>query len=442
MASIEKTGANTYKLTFEVSAEEFEKGIQAAFQKIGRRFNVPGFRKGKAPLKVIENYYGEAVFYEDAFDAVYDTVFPEAVKEHDLHPVDAPKLDIQEIGKGKDLKFTAEVTTMPVVELGQYKGIEVERAEYTLSDEEVDAELDRARERAARWLDIEEGAAEDGDRVVIDYEGKIDGVPFEGGKAEDQRADIGAKRFIPGFEEGIIGMKSGESRDITVTFPEDYSAEELKGKEAVFTIALKEIKRKELPELDDELAKDVSEFDTLAEYRESIREELTGRKKESADVLTRERAAQIAADNASVEIPDVMVQRQIDNMLRDMEWRLRMQGMDFEQYLEYTGSSLEALRESCKGDALYNVKLQLVLEAVRKAEKIEAYEEELGAEIAKMAERARKTAEEYQTGLSDEEREYIKDSLEVKKTVDLIYENAVLIDPKPEEKKDGAEADE
>ncbi len=435
MASIEKTGANTYKLTFEVSAEEFGKGIQAAYQKSGRRFNVPGFRKGKAPLKVIENYYGEAVFYEDAFDAVYEQVFPEAVKEHGLKPVDAPKLDIQEIGKGKELKFTAEVTTMPVVELGQYKGIEVERAEYTLSDEEVNAELNRARERAARWLDIEDGAAEEGDRVVIDYEGKVGGVAFEGGTAEDQRAEIGAKRFIPGFEEGIIGMKSGESRDITVTFPEDYAAEELKGKEAVFTIALKEIKRKELPELDDELAKDVSEFDTLAEFTESIRKDLSERKKASADNMMRERAAQIAADNASVEIPDVMVQRQIDNMLRDMEWRLRMQGMDLEQYLKYTDSSIEALRDSCKSDALYNVKLQLVLDAIRAQENIVASDEEIDEEVAKMAERARKTAEEYRTGLSDEELEYIEDSLVVKKTVDLLFENAALIDPKPEEPK-------
>lgn len=430
MASIEKTGANTYKLTFEISAEEFGQGIQAAYQKIGRRFNVPGFRKGKVPLKVIENYYGEAVFYEDAFDAVYDKFFPEAVKEHDLRPIDTPKLDIQEIGKGKTLKFTAEVTTMPVVELGQYKGIEVERAEYTLSDDEVDAELDNARERAARWLDIEDGAAENGDRVVIDYEGKIDGVPFEGGKAEDQPAEIGAKRFIPGFEEGIIGMKGGESRDITVNFPEDYASEELKGKEAVFTIALKEIKRKELPELDDELAKDVSEFETLAEFKESIREELAGSKKESADTVMRERAAQMAADNATVDIPDVMVQRQIDGMLRDMEWRLRMQGMDLEQYLKYTNSSVEAFRESCKEDALQNVKLQLVMDAIRKAEKIEASEEEIGDEIAKRAERARKSADEYRAGLSGDDLEYIKDSIDVKKTVDMLYENAVFIEPK------------
>ena len=438
MASIEKTGANTYKLTFEVSAEEFGLGIQAAYQKIGRRFNVPGFRKGKAPLRVIENYYGEAVFYEDAFDAVYDKFFPEAVKEHDLKPIDAPKLDIQEIGKNRALKFTAEVTTMPVVELGQYKGIEVERAEYTLSDEEVGQELNDARERAARWIDIEDGAAEDGDRVIIDYEGKIDGVPFEGGKAEDQRVEIGAKRFIPGFEEGIIGMKGGESRDITVNFPEDYASEELKGKEAVFTIALNEIKRKELPELDDELAKDVSEFDTLEEYKTSIREELEGRKKESADESMRERAAQIAAQNASVDIPDVMIQRQIDNMLRDMEWRLRMQGMELEQYLKYTDSSIEALRDSCKDDALHNVKLQLVIEAIRKAEKIEASEEEIGADIAKMAERARKSAEEYREGLSGEELEYIKDSIDARKTVDMLFENAVLVEPKPDEAEAGA----
>ena len=433
MASIEKTGANTYKLTFEVSAEEFGLGIQAAYQKIGRRFNVPGFRKGKAPLRVIENYYGEAVFYEDAFDAVYDKFFPEAVKEHDLKPIDAPKLDIQEIGKNRALKFTAEVTTMPVVELGQYKGIEVERAEYTLSDEEVGQELNDARERAARWIDIEDGAAEDGDRVIIDYEGKIDGVPFEGGKAEDQRAEIGAKRFIPGFEEGIIGMKGGESRDITVNFPEDYASEELKGKEAVFTIALKEIKRKELPELDDELAKDVSEFETLEEFKASIRDELMGRKKESADTAMRERAAQIAADNATVDIPDVMVQRQIDGMLRDMEWRLRMQGMDFEQYLKYTDSSVEALRDSCKADALYNVKLQLVMDAVRKAENIEASEEEIGDEIAKMAEQAHKSPEEFRAGLSGEELEYIKDSIEVRKTIDMLFDNAVLTEPKSDE---------
>lgn len=435
MSSIEKTGTNLYKITFEISAEDFNKGIQSAYQKMGKRFNVPGFRKGKAPQRVIENYYGEAVFYEDAFDEVYEKAYPEAVKEHDITPVDSPKLDIIEIGKNKPLKFTAEVTTMPDVSLGQYKGIEIERVDYSLSEEEVEAELNKARERAARWLDVEDGEAAEGDRATIDYLGKIDGTAFEGGAAADQPIEIGAHRFIPGFEEGIIGMKSGETRDITVVFPEDYASKELEGKEAVFTIDLKEIKRKELPELDDELAKDVSEFDTLAEFEESIRENLAARKKENAENAMKERAAQVAVENASIDVPDVMVEHQIDNIVRDMEWRLRMQGMDMDKYLAYTDSKLEDIRESARADALYNVKLRLTLEAIQKAENITASEKETEDEIANMAQRARKTPDEYKETLDEEYLEYINDSLEIKKTVDYIFENASLIEPKPEKAK-------
>jgi trigger factor len=415
------------KLEIHVDPETFEKGMEKSYHKNRKGISVPGFRKGKVPRKIIERYYGEAVFYEDAINEIFPDAYDEAVKETGIEPVDRPDVDIVQIGSGQDLILTAEVTVKPEVELGQYKGIEVENAEYTVSDHEVDHQLEHILEDNARWITVEDRSVQNGDRITLDYAGSIDGTPFQGGTAEGYSLDIGSGHFIPGFEEQLVGMMPGEEKDITVTFPEDYHAEDLKGKDAVFHVKVHEIKEKELPELDDEFAKDVSEFSTLDEYKADLKQKIQKNADADARNIMENQLIQKAVDNSKVEIPDVMVESEIDNMIRDMDYRLQMNGLNIQKYLELTNTSPEDFRAQYKDDAYNRVKTQLVLEAITKAEGVTVNEEDLEAEYAKLAEQYKRDVEELKKSFAAN-KEYLENRILVQKTIDQLMAEAVIVE--------------
>lgn len=426
---IEQIGKNKVKLEITVPASVFDEGLAKAYQKQRGQLSVPGFRKGKAPRKVIERMYGEGIFYEEAFRAVYPSAYDQAVQDENLRPVESPELDIVEIGEGKELVFTAEVAVYPEVELGAYKGIEVEHAAYTVTDAEVEAEIQKALERVATWETVER-PAQTGDRVTIDYKGSVDGVPFAGGEAQDSALEIGQGRFIPGFEEQLVGLSAGEEKDINVTFPEQYHAEELAGKPAVFAIKVKDVKAKNLPELDDDFAGEVSEFETLAEYRADVRAKL---EKDAAERSKNELENLVigkAVENAVIDIPEAMVMRQVEYMVQEMEMRLRYQGLSMEQYMSITGSKPEDLIAQMKPEAESRVRTQLVLEAVRKAEGVEATDAEIEAQIQKRAEQTNKTVDEVKSSLHDHDYDYMRDEIMLGKTIDLMVKSAVVTQPK------------
>jgi trigger factor len=424
-STIEKISSNQVKLGFTVEPELFEKGMESAYRKVVKRINIPGFRKGHAPRKVIELHYGESIFYEDAFDAIFPEIYDAAIKEHELSPVDQPKLDVDQIEKGKPVTFSATVYVRPEVVLGEYKGVKASKAEVNVTEDDVNAELERARERVARYIDVTDRPVKLDDQVNIDYKGTVDGVAFEGGSAEGHLLTIGSGSFIPGFEEGLIGVNSGDELDVHVTFPEEYHAENLKGKPAVFHVKVNAIQQKELPALDDEFAKDVSEFDTLSAYKDDVRAKLVKRAQDRADSEFENEVIETVVDDAQADIPEPMVQNQIDQMLRDMELRMMYQGMKMEDFLKYTGQTIESMRDSQHDDALRRVKTQLVLDAVRKAENIEASEEEVKAQIEKFAPQTGKSAEDFEKTLSDGDRRYFQDMASVEKTIDLIKNAAV-----------------
>lgn len=448
MAKMEKIEGSKVRLTIEVSAEQFETATQKAYQRTVKKYNVPGFRKGKAPRKVIENMYGPMAFFDDAFEIVYPEVYEAALKELAVEPVGQPDVSITELGDGgeKPLVFTAEVPVYPEVKLGAYKGIEVTRAEYTVTDEMVEEKIDQEREKVARYVDVER-PVQNGDEVGLDYSGSVDGVQFDGGTAEDQTLVIGSGMFIPGFEEGMVGMKPDEERDITVTFPTPYQSKELEGKEAVFHVKVHSIRVKELPEADDDFAKDVSEFDTLAALRAAKREELEKQFAEQAKVAKENEALAKVVENAEAVIPEAMTQRQIDYMLRDISYRLSMQGMRLEDYCKYTNTTLEAMRDSMRGEAETRVKSQVVLSEIGKAEKLEATPEELEAKLGEYAEQAQKSVEEFKKDLGADELSYLSEQIVLDKTIALIMENAKEVKAKKTAakkdaaKKDGAKKD-
>ena len=384
-STIEKGEKNQVKLTITVDAETFEKALQAAYLKNRGRIAVPGFRKGKAPRRVIEQYYGPQVFYSDAIDAVYYEAYEAAVKEHDVEPVDAPSVDIVSIDDN-GFVFTAEVDVKPEVTLGQYKGIEVTRTTYTVPDAMVEADIQATRERQARLVEVEREAAM-GDTVTMDYAGTVDGVAFDGGTAQDQNLELGSGRFIPGFEEQLVGMKAGEEKDINVTFPSEYHAEDLAGKDAVFHVALKQVQEKQLPELDDEFVKDVSEdCDTLEQYRAAVRERMSKEAAQRSDTEFDNDLLTKVVENAQVDIPNSMIERQIDALVRDMERSMSYQGLSMELFIQYTGSTMDQIRDRYRAEAERRVKSQLVMEAVVAAENIAADEEEIEAQIRELAE--------------------------------------------------------
>lgn len=442
MATLEKLEKNKVKITVEVSAEAFDEAIQKAYQKTKGRYSVPGFRKGKAPKKMIENMYGESVFYEDAFDMVYADSYQKTVEELALDPVERPDISLEKISADEGVVYTAEFAVRPEVSLGAYKGIEVVKRAYTVEDTEVDRILAQEQEKLARFVD-QDRPVQNGDRVLLDYSGSVGGVKFDGGTAEDATLDVGSGTFIPGFEEQLVGMQKDEEKAIDVKFPEEYHAEELKGAEAVFEVKIKAVQEKELPELDDELAQDISEFDTLEEWRKDKREALQKRNEERAKGEMEDEAVVKAMENASFDVPDAMIERQMDYMLQDMAYRLQMSGLNLEDYCKYTGTDVREMREGYREEAERRVRTSLVIEAIGKAENIEATEEDLHKELAEYAEQAGKTAEEYKKTLSEDDLAYFNDRIVAQKTIDLIMEHAKLVaEPKKKAAKPKAEAGE
>ena len=413
---------NEVKLTFNIEAEKFEEAMKKVYAKTAKYFNIPGFRKGKAPMQLVERQYGSAIFYEDAFNELVPEIYDNAIKENNVEAVSKPNIDIVQMEKGKELIFTAVVETKPEVELGKYKGIEIKKIEYTTSDKDIEHELGHMAERNARLVTVEDRAVENGDITTIDFEGSIDGVAFEGGKAENHELEIGSHTFINGFEDQIVGMKLEEEKDIKVKFPDDYFSKDLAGKDAVFKVKLHEIKKKELPKMDDEFAKDVSEFDTLAELKNSIKEKLDTQNVEKAKYETESEAIKAVCDNAKLDIPNGMVEVEIDNMMKDMETRLSYQGLNMDQYLQMMNKTENDIRDNFKEQARESIKTRLVLEAIVKAEKIEATPEEITEKIKEMASQYGRKEEELQE--NEQLKEYLSASIENEKAIDFIVKNA------------------
>lgn len=419
-----KDKANEVKLEFTVEAQKFEEAIQDVYKKNAKYFNIPGFRKGKAPFKMVEKAYGIQIFYEDAFNEIAGEAYVKGLEDNKIEAVSKPEIDIKQIEAGKDLIFTAVVQTKPEVTLGDYKGIELKKVEYTVTDEDVNHELEHIAEHNARLVAVEDRPVEKGDTVVIDFEGFVDGKAFEGGKAENHELEIGSGKFIPGFEEQIIGMKIDEDRDIKVTFPEEYPAKELEGKESIFKIKLHEIKKKELPEINDEFAKDASEFDTLEDWKKSIREKQEKSNESKAKFEMEDSAIEAVCKNAKVDIPSGMIETQLDNMEKDISSRLNYQGMNLDQYLQMIGKTKKEFRDENKEQAEKQVKTSLVLEAIMKDAKIEVTEEEIDEKIKEMAEMYGQKEEEVKQ--NPELRKYVEESLKSEKTIHYIVDNAKI----------------
>jgi len=414
----------TLKLT--IDAQSFDKACKDAYNKNKTKFNVQGFRKGKAPMSIVEKFYGEGVFFEDAVNTLFPDAFEAAVKEHDLDTVARPEIDVEEIGKGKSLVIIADVAVKPEITLGEYKNLTVEKPDSEVSDEEVEKEIEAMREQNARFVTVEDREVKEKDMLLIDFNGKVDGVEFEGGQAENYSIIVGSNTFIPGFEEQLIGMKLNEEKDLSVKFPEEYHAENLAGKDAVFTVKVNEIKEKELPELDDEFAKDVSEFDTLEDLKADAKAKLQKTKDEYADRELENKLVKMAAENATVEIPEAMIDSQVENMVYDFEYQLKYQGLDLENYLKFTNMSIEGLKEQMRPDAKSRVLNSLVIEAISKSENIESTEEDLEQELAKMAESYKMEVDKLKSTLRPSDMDYIKDTVVARKTVEFIKGNANL----------------
>ncbi len=419
-----KDKANEVKLEFTVEAQKFEEAIQDVYKKNAKYFNIPGFRKGKAPFKMVEKAYGIQIFYEDAFNEIAGEAYVKGLEDNKIEAVSKPEIDIKQIEAGKDLIFTAVVQTKPEVTLGDYKGIELKKVEYNVTDKDVEHELEHIAEHNARLVAVEDRPVEKGDTVVIDFEGFVDGKAFEGGKAENHELEIGSGKFIPGFEDQIVGMKIDEDRDIKVTFPEEYPAKELEGKEATFKIKLHEIKKKELPEINDEFAKDASEFDTLEDWKKSIREKQEKANESKAKFEMEDAAIETVCKNAKVDIPSGMIETQLDNMEKDISSRLNYQGMNLDQYLQMIGKTKKEFRDENKEQAEKQVKTSLVLEAIMKDAKVEVTEEEIDAKIKEMAEMYGQKEEEVKQ--NPELRRYVEESLKSEKTIHYIVDNAKI----------------
>ena len=423
---VEKLEKNMAKLTVEVSAEDFKAAIKKAFNKNKNRFAIPGFRKGKAPQAMIEKMYGEGVFYEDAADEAINASYAEAMKESGLDIVSRPEVTIEKIGKDEPFVYSALVAVKPEVTLGQYKGVEVEKADASVSAEDVEAELKKVQEQNARLLTVEDRGVEGGDQTVIDFEGFVDGKGFEGGKAEDYPLTIGSHSFIDTFEEQLIGKKIGEECEVNVTFPTEYHAADLAGKPATFKVTVKEIKVKELPELNDEFASEVSEFDTLDEYKKDVEKKLVEKKEIEANSKNEDAVVAKVVENATMEIPDKMIDAQAENMVQDMARRMQSQGLSLDMYLKYTGMTVEQMKEQARPDAEKRIRTRLVLEAVAKAENIQISDEKVDEEVAKMAEAYKMEVEKLKSYMSESDVKQMKEDLAVQQAVDLLVAEAKL----------------
>ena len=423
---LEKTeNANEVKFEITIEAEKFEDAIKKVYFKSAKYFNIPGFRKGKAPMQIVEKYYGTEIFYEDAFNEVAGEALEEAVAENKVDIVSRPEVDIKQMEKGKDLIFTAVMQTKPEAELGKYKGIEIPKIEYNVSDEDINHELEHMQEHNSRLISIDDRAVEKGDTVNIDFEGFVDGKAFEGGKAEKYDIEIGSNTFIPGFEDGVIGMKIDEEKDIDVKFPKEYFSKELAGKDAMFKVKLHEIKKKELPKLDDEFAKDVSEFDTLEELKADIKKKLEKQNADRTKYETEEAVIKALCENTKIDIPSGMIETEVDNMLKDFENRLSYQGLKMEQYLKMLGKTKEEIRKEYEPQAIEGIKSRLAIEAVVKAEKIEATEKEVEDKIKEMAKNYGKENDE--AFLKNENvRNYLKEGIESEKAMEFLIKNAKI----------------
>ena len=421
---VETLEKNMAKLVIEVPAEELEKALQAAYNKNKSKISIPGFRKGKVPRQMVEKMYGPGFFYEDAANMLIPVEYEKAADECGLELVSRPVIDIEQIEKGKPFIFTAEVAVKPEVTLGEYKGLEVAKTEVEVSDEEVAAELEKEREKNARTISIEDRAVENGDMIMLDFEGFVNGVAFDGGKGENYPLTIGSNAFIPGFEEQLVGAKIGEDVEVNVTFPEEYQAPELAGCAAVFKCKVNEIKVKELPELDDDFAQDVSKFDTLDEYKEDVKAKLAANKADAAKRAKEDAVIEKIIENAQMDIPEAMIDTQARQLVDEFAQRIQAQGLSFEQYLQFTGMTLDTALEQMKPNAVKRIQSRLVLEAVVKAENIEVSEEDVKAEIAKMAETYKMDADKLAEIMSDEEKKQIQMDMAIEKAVELVTEAA------------------
>ena len=422
---VEKLEKNMAKLTIEVSADDLEKALQNAYKKQKNRIAIPGFRKGKVPRQMIEKMYGAEIFYDDAANELIPKAYSEAYDESEIEIVSRPEIDVVQIEKGKPFIFTATVATKPEVTLGQYKGLEVEKISTDVTPEEVEEKIQEEAEKNARTITVEDRPVQDGDEIILDYEGFVDGVPFEGGKAENYPLIIGSGSFIPGFEEQLIGVEAGTDVEVNVTFPEEYHAEDLKGKAAVFQCKVHEIKAKELPEIDDEFAAEVSEFDTLEEYKEDVKAKLEEQKASEGKEKQEDSAVEQAVQNAQYELPDAMIETQVMKMADDFAQRMRGQGLTMEQYFQFTGMTSEKLLADIRPQAVKSIETRLVLEAIVEAENIEVSDEKFDEEIAKMADMYKMEADKFKEYMGDKEKERMKKDIAVQEAITFLVENAV-----------------
>ena len=422
---VEKLEKNMAKLTIEVSAEDLDKAMEKAYQKQKSRISLPGFRKGKAPRKMIESMYGKGVFMEDAVNSLVPQEYTKALGECELEIVSQPEINVTQMEPGKALIFTADVAVKPEVTLGDYKGVEVPKTEIAVTDEEVDAEIKKEQDKNARTVVVEDRAAANGDITTIDFEGFVDGVAFDGGKGTDYALTLGSGTFIPGFEDQLVGANAGDHVEVKVTFPEEYQAKELAGKEAVFQCDVKKIETKEVPELDDEFAKDVSEFDTLAEYKEDVKKNLTEKKEKEARTAKENAAVDKAIENAQMDIPELMTKTECRQMMDDFSRRMQQQGLSMEQYFQFTGQSMDKMMEDMKPQALKRIQTRLVLEKIAEVENIQPTEEEVNEEISKMAEMYKMEADKLKDLIGENEMEQMKKDMAVQKAVTLVADAAV-----------------
>ena len=425
---VEKLEKNMAKLTIEVSAEDLDKAMEKAYQKQKSRISLPGFRKGKAPRKMIESMYGKGVFMEDAVNSLVPQEYTKALGECELEIVSQPEINVTQMEPGKALIFTADVAVKPEVTLGDYKGVEVPKSEITVTDEEVDAEVKKEQDKNARTVAVEDRAAANGDITTIDFEGFVDGVAFDGGKGTDYALTLGSGTFIPGFEDQLVGANTGDHVEVKVTFPEEYQAKELAGKEAVFQCDVKKIETKEVPELDDEFAKDVSEFDTLAEYKEDVKKKLTEKKEKEARTAKENAAVDKAIENAQMDIPELMTKTECRQMMDDFSRRMQQQGLSMEQYFQFTGQSMDKMMEDMKPQALKRIQTRLVLEKVAEAENIQPSEEEITEEIQKMADAYKMEADKIREAIGESGLEQMKKDMAVQKAVTVIADAAVEVE--------------
>lgn len=425
---VENLEKNTAKLTIEVPAEKFEEAVQHSYNKNKGKFNIPGFRKGKAPFNMIKKMYGVGVFYEDAVDEVIDASYPDAAKESGLEIVSRPSISIEEIEEGKAFVYTAVVAVKPEVTLGEYKGVEVQKTKSEVTEEDIETEIKRAREKNSRLITVEDRGIEDGDQVTIDFDGSVDGKRFEGGKAEDYPLTIGSHTFIDNFEEQLIGKTTGEECEVNVTFPAEYHVEELKNKPAVFKVKVKEIQRKELPEANDDFASEVSDFDTMEEYKKDLTEKLQAEKIEAAKTADEDKVVAKVIENATMEIPDQMVEEQVNGMVNDYARRLESQGISFKQYVEIAGMTAEKIGEQMKPQAIKRIQTRLVLEAVVKAENIQADDAAVEEQFDKMAEDFKMDKEQIKGMFGEEQMAQLKEDLAVQKAIDFLVAEAKFVD--------------